>query len=135
MTNTHITEFLATSDSWDDSQDYASALWVRGANTWNLLSTHDDPYSAVLPMVEITDKPVILEMFGWMRPFTEDEDGEMTVEDDAERIRCRILFSLDGDTPTATVQQLGSTDFIHDDSMEGLFMDFVTSARVRAGKG
>lgn len=129
METTHITSFMEASQEWADEQTYASAIWVLETNGWVKISEHDDPYSAVVPML-LTGRPSILEMFGWMKRI--DETTHEPVEDEA-KVRVRIMLSYDDDNISVGVQRSGEMDFFHDDGVEGTFLDFLNNARKFVG--
>lgn len=121
-----LADYTAGNSEWNDEQKYASALWVRGTNVWTLHSTYDDPYEAVLPMLDMDTPNVVLEMFGWMNPVNEDGTP---IAGEEERQRVRIAMALDTNGCVVGVQRLGEADFLTEDGTEGHFADFVNSAR------
>lgn len=127
---------IGTCHSWDDSQKYACAVWVRANNEWKISQTYDDPYDAVwssLPLID-ADAPFVLEMFGKMTKVDADTQEPVTGEE-AEKYRVRIAFTYRNGQATGGIQKSGETEFFVDDEMEGMFLDFLTNARkVAAGK-
>lgn len=120
MKNKYINEFIKSDlDHWAGDGDYACALWVRSDDSkWSKTEIYLDPYDAIEPLARLNNKVGLLEMFGKMT----------NVEDDTEKFRVRVLFTLNGHEMTVGVQKQGEDDlFMDTDEAEGAFVDFTNA--------